>query len=380
MKDRKKDAFKTGKFDTLPLPIDPSPSSTNTPSAREVPIHEDRGSSRPSRPSRIPMTPGSGSPTRISTIPLVAPSSDSTWTVEADGDRDTEPQIAIAHSADRELRAIVTVITGFNAGQVFTLDGVSHLVGRGPDAEVWIEDNGVSRSHARILRKTDGTFAVEDLRSTNGTFVNGQRVQRADLTQLDRIQLGPNLLLRFAVVDGAEEELQRRLYESSTRDSLTRVYNRKYLMERLLAEVAHSKRHRVKLSVLMLDIDNFKSLNDTFGHLAGDLVLRMVAAQMTRLIRVEDLLARYGGEEFVILARSTGRTEAVRLAERIRSSICSTPIDVGEGESVTISVSIGVATLAEAGDDASANDLVLLADKRLYRAKSDGRNRVRSED
>lgn len=367
-----KDPFKTGKFDTLPIQVEPSPSSRQLPHAREIPLARD------DRPSFIPGTPVSGSP-RISNIPFGAPSSDSTWTVESDLDRTTEPHISVAAAAVENTRAIVTVITGFNAGQVFTLDGVLHMVGRGPDAEVWIEDGGVSRAHARILRKTDGTFAIEDLRSTNGTFVNGVRIERTDLHPLDRIQLGPNLLMRFAFVDGAEEELQRRLYESSTRDSLTRIYNRKYFMERLLSEVAHSNRHRVKLSLLMLDLDQFKALNDSYGHLAGDLVLRMVAAQMTRLIRVEDLLARYGGEEFVILARSTGRTEATRLAERIRQSVSELAIDVAEHERVRITVSIGVATLAEAGANPNHNDLLQLADKRLYQAKDAGRNRVQSE-
>src|SRR4029079_19176192 len=132
-----------------------------------------------------------------------------------------------------------------------------------------------------------GEYLLEDLQSTNGTFVGAQRAQRCELTTGDRIQLGPNLLLRFAIVDDAEEEMQRRLYESSTRDSLTRAYNRKYFGERLLAEIAHAQRHKNELSLLMLDLDEFKQVNDKYGHLAGDMVLRTVAAQMMRLIRME---------------------------------------------------------------------------------------------
>src|SRR6185295_5389692 len=139
------------------------------------------------------------------------------------------------------------------------------------------------------------------------------------------------------------EELQRRLYESSTRDGLTRVYNRKYFSERLTAEVAYSRRHRVKLSVLLLDLDDFKATNDTYGHLAGDMVLRLVSAQMQRLIRVEDLLARYGGEEFVILARTTGKTEAHRLGDRIREAISELEIPVTADRSIRVTISAGVA-------------------------------------
>jgi diguanylate cyclase (GGDEF)-like protein len=134
----------------------------------------------------------------------------------------------------------------------------------------------------------------------------------------------------------------------------------------------------VKLSVLLLDLDDFKHINDSFGHLAGDMVLRLVSAQMQRLIRVEDLLARYGGEEFVILARSTGKTEAVRLAERIRQAIGELEIPVGD-RSLRVTVSIGVAALPDVAPDGGPNEILALADARLYKAKAEGKNRTCAE-
>ncbi|MBX3259881.1 MAG: GGDEF domain-containing protein [Labilithrix sp.] len=347
-----KDPFKTRKMQTIPLP--PSEAAPSAP------------------------TSSSG---RASAIPLGPPSSDSTWrTGDAATERTTDPVMAVPGLAPGgKDRATLTVLAGINAGQVYALDGTEHVIGRGTEADIWVEDGGVSRRHARITCRSDGRYFVEDLGSTNGTFVGTQRVDVLEIRPGDRVQVGPHVTLRFQITDDAEEELQRRLYESSTRDALTRVYNRKYFTERLMAEVAYSRRHRVKLAVLILDLDDFKATNDTYGHLAGDMVLRLVSNQMQRLIRVEDLLARYGGEEFVILARTTGKTEAVRLAERIRSSIAELEIPVAPDRTIRGSVSVGVAALPDVAPDGGPNELLALADARLYRAKAEGKNRVCAE-
>ncbi len=312
-------------------------------------------------------------------IPLAPPSSDSTWTTgEITADRTTDPVLTVAPNSGNKDRATLTIISGINAGQVFALDGTDHVIGRGTEADLWLEDNGVSRRHARVSCRSDGRYFVEDLGSTNGTFLGSQRIDICEVRPTDRIQLGPHVILRFAITDDAEEELQRRLYESSTRDGLTRLYNRKYFTERLTAEVAYSRRHKVKLAVLLLDLDDFKQINDTHGHLAGDMVLRLVSAQMQRLLRVEDLVARFGGEEFVVLARSTGKTEAVRLAERIRESIAELEIPIAD-RSLKVTLSMGVAALPDVTPEGGPTELIALADARLYKAKAEGKNRVCAE-
>lgn len=353
-----KDPFKTRKMHTIPMDVPEPPS-------------QDRGST--------PASSGQPAPSgRASSISMGPPSSDSSWTTEHPAtERTTDPVLAVPTAGGKD-RATLTVLSGINAGQVFALDGTDHVVGRGTEADIWVEDGGVSRRHARVTCRSDGRYFVEDLGSTNGTFIGSQRIDVCEIRPGDRIQVGPHVILRFAITDDAEEELQRRLYESSTRDGLTRVYNRKYFSERLTAEVAYSRRHRVKLAVLLLDLDDFKHTNDTFGHLAGDMVLRLVSAQMQRLIRVEDLLARYGGEEFVILARSTGKTEAVRLAERIREAIGELEIPLGD-RSLRVTVSIGVAALPDVAPDGGPNELLALADARLYKAKAEGKNRTCAE-
>ena len=282
---------------------------------------------------------------------------------------------ALEPASDHRDRATVTILTGVDAGQTFALEGQANVLGRAPTADVRFDDAAVSRQHARIWRMTDGRYFVEDLKSTNGTLVAAKRIDRSELRSSDRLQLGPHVLLRFELVDVTEEELQRRLFESSTRDALTRVYNRKYLMDRLASECAHARRHGNELSAIMLDLDLFKQVNDAYGHLTGDAVLSAVAATISRLIRMEDVFARYGGEEFVVLARSTPHADAARLAERIRAAVEALEVGTTHGP-LKVTVSAGVASFAELARTDAADELLARADARLYRAKREGRNRL----
>ncbi|MFO0675228.1 MAG: GGDEF domain-containing protein [Polyangiaceae bacterium] len=289
--------------------------------------------------------------------------------------RTTETNILVpAHLHDKSRGALV-LITGLNAGQVFTVDDRETIIGRSRDAHVRIDDVGISRTHTRVVRGLDGRFLVEDMGSTNGTFVGGVRVQRVELHSGDQVQIGPNVVLRFTVMDEAEESLARQLYESSTRDALTRAWNRKYFVERLQSEVAYANRHRTRLGILLFDLDHFKKVNDTHGHLAGDEVLRAVSREVAKLIRVEDVFARFGGEEFVILVRGIELTNIALFAERVRRSVERLVI-AWEKLSLRQTVSIGVAALSECGPEPTSEALLQLADERLYRAKGAGRNQV----
>jgi len=288
----------------------------------------------------------------------------------------TENQMYVAPPYAAKDRALLTMLNGLNAGQAFRLDKSETIIGRAKDAAVRVEDVGISRQHARIVRTQEGRFVLEDLGSTNGVFVNGEKVNRADLTTSDRIQIGPNAILRFAVLDAEEEDLACRLYESSTRDALTRAFNRKYLAERLTAEVAYAQRHETRLSAIMFDLDHFKRVNDSHGHLAGDLVLRVVALQVSRLIRAEDVFARYGGEEFVVVVRGIAHPNVALFAERVRRSIEQLVIPLDDVK-LGATASFGAGSLDECADK-SADALLKLADDRLYKAKLGGRNRVAS--
>jgi two-component system cell cycle response regulator len=289
--------------------------------------------------------------------------------------RDTPP-LATALPLPGEARATLTLLTGLHAGQLKAVDGVTTIIGRASDADLVVDEMGVSRHHARIARTPAGGFYVEDLKSTNGTFVGAARVGVALLHRGDVLQLGPHLRVRFAIVDAVEESLYRQLYESSVRDPLTNAFNRKYFVARLLAEIARARRAEGDVAVLMIDVDSLKSVNDSFGHLAGDRALCAVAARILRVLRVEDVLARYGGDEFVVLAAGAGNFDAERLAERVRRAVEGLHLSA-RGHEVRITTSIGVASLSElAAADEPVATLLAMADSRMYGAKESGRNKV----
>jgi diguanylate cyclase (GGDEF)-like protein len=277
--------------------------------------------------------------------------------------------------AERD-RSLLVRMDGVSAGQVESVGRTELSIGRHPSNALTIQDGGISRQHARIL-SVDNKHVIEDLGSRNGTYVQGSRITRAELNDGDWIQLGPRASFRYSVTDAKQEVLMRQLYESSTRDALTGAHNRQHFEERLRTEVAYAVRHSTNVSLVLFDLDYFKRVNDNYGHLAGDAVLRSVAATVGARLRAEDVFARYGGEEFAVVLRGIDATGAQRVAERLRSSIADTVVNY-KGLSLQITISAGSAALSECSRPTGI-ELVGLADRRLYVAKDGGRNRVVAE-
>ncbi len=286
-----------------------------------------------------------------------------------------KPTPGAAQSAPlSEKKATLSVLVGGEVGATFTLGPNATLVGRSPEAHVTLEDDGISRSHARILRRGD-QYLIEDLGSTNGTYVGGQRITGTTaLVESARIQLG-NTILRFALLDQLERDASKRIYEMSVRDGLTGVFNRRYFDERITSEFAFAARHGTALCVLLVDIDHFKRVNDRWGHQAGDAVLRRVVGELRSGVRTEDVVARYGGEEFAILARGIDVMGARLFAERVRAMVERAEI-AWEGERIPVTVSIGLSHNHAGAPAKKAERLVSAADQALYGAKRSGRNRV----
>jgi diguanylate cyclase (GGDEF)-like protein len=263
------------------------------------------------------------------------------------------------------------VIAGPSFGEMYKLKGERAVLGRGDRADIRVIDDGVSREHAAVERQ-DGKLVLVDLKSTNGTFLNGQRVPRQDLADGDKISIGSNTILKFTYQDRADEHYQRQLFESALRDGLTSTFNRRYFMDRLNAELRFANRHDKSVGLLFIDIDHFKKINDAHGHVAGDKVLAGVAHVLTATIRAEDVLARYGGEEFAIICRELESEGARALGERLRVAIAEKRFEP-TGTPVPVTVSVGAATGRGVNE---AQALIAAADAAMYEAKRSGRNRV----
>ncbi len=286
--------------------------------------------------------------------------------------------------------AIVVVIKPASAmpGHRYTLARDEYVVGRKLDSEIALDVGSVSRKHARLVRLTEGgesAWWVEDLRSTNGTFVNDEQVNgRRRLRDGDQIRFG-EAVLRFLAGTNIEVQYHEEIYRLAILDGLTGVHNKRFFNEVLEREAAHTQRHGSALSLVMFDIDRFKSINDTFGHPAGDAVLQGLCRRVKARLRKDDMIARVGGEEFAFLLVDTGHEGAMTLAEQMRQLIAREPF-LHDGKSISVTVSLGVASIEATGggDRGSAQpdatvvaaDLLKRADAKLYAAKDGGRDRV----
>lgn len=291
---------------------------------------------------------------------------------DSDDTRTSELRLATPALGVSRRRPRLVILAGTNVGAVYAV-GNSTTLGRASSASIRIDSEEISRQHARIF-EAPGGWALEDMGSRNGTFLNGGRLSAMKmLGDGDKIELGSGIVLRFAFFDELDESYHRTMYESSLRDALTHAFNRKYFDERLDQEFAYSLRHGSALSLLMMDIDHFKAVNDAHGHPAGDTVLTQLASHMQKIIRVEDVFARYGGEEFVILCRGIGLEPSRAFAERVRVSVERFAFvhkrPAGGDQRLPVTVSIGTAAVPHA-EILQPAMLVEAADRALYQAKT----------
>jgi two-component system cell cycle response regulator len=271
-------------------------------------------------------------------------------------------------------RTVIKVLTGLEAGRVHVVTSDATVVGRAAGCDLRIDDTSLSRQHCRI-RKTNGVYFVEDLGSRNGTMVNGLRIQAPQrLEDGALVQLAAGTIIMFSQQEDLEVQAEQRLYASAVLDPLTGLHNRRHLDARLKSEFAFAARHRTPLSVLLIDIDHFKKVNDTYGHPGGDAALRALAEKLQKTVRTEDIVARYGGEEFAVVARGIESVGAMLLAERVRQTAEKIRV-VHDGKTIAFTISVGAATMTRERVFDAIPALLKAADDALYRAKAEGRNR-----
>jgi diguanylate cyclase (GGDEF)-like protein len=268
-------------------------------------------------------------------------------------------------------RSCIVVIYGPELGKRAALGQGAFEIGRSSRCDLPIDQESISRNHARI--SWDGQrHVIEDLGSTNGTFVNDVVVKRSPLKDGDQIKLGRSIL-KYMSGDNIEANYHEEIYRLMTMDALTQTHNRRYFNEALEREYNRSLRYRRALSLLLFDIDHFKQINDTYGHVAGDSVLRQLALAVKPRLRQQDVLARVGGEEFAVLLPEVDIAGARVAGEKVRKLVEAARFLV-DGKEFGCTVSVGVTTF-----DARMTAPGMLyeaADRSLYAAKNGGRNRV----
>jgi diguanylate cyclase (GGDEF)-like protein len=282
----------------------------------------------------------------------------------------------LLRSPPERRRAILLELQGAHPGELFSLQQAVTLIGRSAEADVNVVEATASWRHLRLVVRSGGVHA-EDLGSLNGSFVNELRIERPTLlSDGDYLRLGGGAtVFKFCMMEEFEERALRGLFSLALRDPLTRLYNASYFAERLLGELALTQREGTTLAVVLVDIDQLKTLNAQRGHQVGDAVLKLVASTLQKLMRPEDILARQADDEFAILIRSTSLRNLQILAERAQSRIASLAIEAGLlGE--PLSVSIGIAQFGEHDAQHSVSSMLAAARLAVAAAKRQSTSRI----
>lgn len=268
--------------------------------------------------------------------------------------------------------AAMVVIHGDDLGRKYDLHDEKVIIGRSARCPIQVDQDAVSRQHARLTVGDQGRVVIEDLGSTNGTWVNDEQVEgELKLRNGDLVKIG-RTVFKFIASNNLEAAYHDEVYRLTTMDGLTQVFNRRYFEETLERELSRCRRYGRALSLVMVDLDKFKAINDGLGHLAGDAVLKAVAALVKSRSRREDVLARYGGEEFALLLPEVDLPGAFAMAEKVRLLIAKHTFEFDDAI-IPVTISAGVAAIGKRIDQGV--ELVRQADEKLYEAKAQGRNR-----
>jgi diguanylate cyclase (GGDEF)-like protein len=274
-------------------------------------------------------------------------------------------------SLTRPGSACIVVIYGPDLGKRIELGMAVFQIGRSAKNDLFIDQESVSRNHARI--SFDGrSHWVQDLKSTNGTFLNDEPVREHALRDGDQLRIGQTIM-KYMTGENVELAYHEEIYRLMTVDGLTQIYNRRYFDEALEREFNRSKRYQRVLSIIVFDIDHFKRVNDTHGHLAGDGLLRQLASTVKGRLRREDVFARTGGEEFGILLPEIPLEGARTTAEKVRRIVETMQVKF---DKVIIPCTVSLGVTATDGTEQAGTELYKRGDTNLYTAKNSGRNRA----
>jgi two-component system cell cycle response regulator len=275
-------------------------------------------------------------------------------------------------SKSEEDAMVMIYPSGPDMGRKYTLENKIVNIGRDPSNHVVVDNDSVSRRHARLTIESNARL-ITDLQSTNGTYINNKPILSHFLQNGDQIKIG-DTIYKYIMGNDVESAYHEEIYQMTIKDGLTTVYNKRYFLEALEKEMSRAQRYGRDLAMLIFDLDHFKKVNDTYGHLAGDYVLQILARLISTRARREEVFCRYGGEEFAILLPETSKTGAMELAEQIRGLVENHTF-IFEGEEIDVTISIGVAI--NSSQTMTTHEFIKKADEQLYKAKAADRNCVR---
>jgi diguanylate cyclase (GGDEF)-like protein len=277
-----------------------------------------------------------------------------------------------------EQAIVLTVIAGSEAdfGKHFILERKRTTIGREKANDIALSDGKVSKAHCEIsvIRSGRGIEQISllDLDSTNGTYVNGETVIQTTLKAGDKIQAG-GTILQLSYSDEIEREYHAKLFDFAARDALTGLYNKRFIVNELENYCRIARRSERAFSVIMIDIDDFKGINDRYGHLAGDDYLKQLSGLFVRSLREQDIAGRVGGEEFLVILPETTIDGAMQLAVRVRVGVEGFSVPY-QNSILRTTISAGVCQYEKGIKD--ARELLDLADQALYEAKKSEKNKV----
>jgi len=269
----------------------------------------------------------------------------------------------------------VTAISGPRTGLSFQLEPHTGItLGRAPDANIQVVDTGISRNH--ISMNFDGSSViVEDLNSANGTYINGTKLTgKIEIKNGDQISIGVSTVLKFSLNNQLDTEYKDYVEEQLSKDILTKAYNRKAFAHFLNSAFIAAKRDFSSVCLFMIDVDNFKTINDTYGHQVGDKILKHIADKLIQTVRSADIVCRYGGDEFAIVCPNISSLRGLQLAEQVRNKVEDMRFTVGD-DKISTTLSIGVSNFPD-NDIQCVSQFIAYADKAMYKAKRKGRNQI----
>jgi diguanylate cyclase (GGDEF)-like protein len=271
--------------------------------------------------------------------------------------------------------ACLIVISGGDIGDQHRIKINQTLIGRSINADIQVNDDSASRDHALIIKDRNG-YRVADNESKNGCFINDKKVGECYLHDGDLLRVG-NTIFKFLSRNNIEHAYHEELFRLAKIDGLTEIFNHRHFADSLDNELERAKRYDRELSLLMIDIDHFKKVNDCFGHRAGDYILKELADIFVKRSRRVDYVCRYGGEEFAIILPEVDVMGAFKFATTLKESVAAHEFKF-ENDDIAITISIGVSDIMDGIE--TTEEMIETADKRLYLAKKMGRNRVISAD